>query len=352
MKEVEDVAVFTQNILKEAHARKASDIHIDPTIDSILIRFRIDGVLREVYKVKSRNISEIVGHIKILSGLRIDVHDRAQDGRLFLLVGETQIDVRVSIVPTFYGENIVFRILDQQVNKDLSFDDLGIDESQQSVINEKVFKSQGLILVAGPTGSGKTTTLYSFIQKIAKRDLCVITLEDPIEYSIPGIRQVHVRQERGFTFANALKSILRQDPDVVMVGEIRDKETAQIVIHTALTGHLVLSTIHASSASAVILRLSEMGLEPYLVAATLSLVISQRLARKIAESGGYAGRLGIFEVVGINEKLRELIIKNVSSDDLKREIERQGILSLLQDGIKKVDQGKTSLEELKRVLYE
>lgn len=347
-----DVASFVTKLLISAYNSKASDIHIDPFPLHILVHMRIDGLLHDAIRYKERHINEIIGHIKILAGMRIDIHDKSQDGRFFFNINDRDVDVRVSIAPTYYGENAVLRILDRQHESFFDFKSLGFDDGQEAVIESAIFKSQGLILVAGPTGSGKTTTLYSILQKIRNSNTCIVTLEDPIEYSISGIRQIQIKPEREFTFFSALKNLLRQDPDVIMVGEIRDKETAHMAVVTALTGHLICSSIHASSAATVILRLIEMGVEPYLLAATLTLIVSQRLVRKINEKGEYAGRIGVFEVVKLSDELKALIIKKAGLSEIKQQLDRENVRTLQQDGAIKVEQGLTTKEELYRVLHD
>ncbi len=353
-KEENNSTRFISDVLQAALSAHASDIHIDPTDIGISIKFRSDGVLRPFVFSEALHSGEIVGHIKVLAGLRIDVHDKAQDGRFFIIQDGKRVDIRVSIVPTYYGENVVLRILSQEQDTPITLTELGMNAMHQEQVERSIRRPQGLIIIAGPTGAGKTTTLYSLIHKIIQDDSLIITLEDPIEYSLPGVRQIPIKPERGFTFHSALKGILRQDPDVIMVGEIRDKETAQIAIQTALTGHLILSSIHAPDAISVIPRLMDMGIEPYLISATLTLVISQRLVRKKSpdDASQYRGRIGIFEVLPLSEHMKKMILKSPEEKEMRLTAKREGMKTMFEDGQEKAAQHITTLQEVYRVTYD
>lgn len=352
MSKKKDVSLFVQDIIKDAQVCNASDIHIDPHKKGFTIRYRVDGLLVLKDVEDAINILEIIGHIKILAGLRIDIHDRSQDGRFHFSLESEKIDIRVSIVPTYYGENVILRLLRQHSAVSINVRSLGLTEHNLSLLKNNISKTQGLLLIAGPTGSGKTTTLYSILNEIVRKEIAIVTLEDPIEYSIEGVRQIPIKPERGFTFSSALRGILRQDPDVIMVGEIRDKETAQIAIQTALTGHLVLSSIHASDCRAAILRLIEMGIEPYFVSSTLNLVISQRLVRMRSSHGGYERRTGIFEFMQLGDEARYEISTKKSISEIQNLLKKEQTKTLWDDGMEKVRSGITTEEEVQRVIYE
>jgi type IV pilus assembly protein PilB len=285
IKEDAPVTRIVATILRYAVDGKASDIHIEPTADKVRIRFRVDGVLIKSLELPMKIHSAVIARIKILSSIRLDEKRKPQDGRFSAAIDGHRIDFRVSSLPTYHGEKIVMRILDPDQGV-RTFQDLGISDENLEVIRRAVQKPYGIILISGPTGSGKSTTLYSMLQEVDKMGKNVISLEDPVEYSIDGVSQSQVRPEIGYTFAAGLRSVLRQDPDIIMVGEIRDKETAQLAIQAALTGHLVLSTIHTNNAVGVIPRLIDMGVDPYLIAPTLVLAMAQRLVRKICPNSG------------------------------------------------------------------
>lgn len=376
-----------------AYDERASDIHIDPVESEVKVRFRVDGVLSEVLRFNKNIHQEIISRIKVLSNLRTDEHQASQDGRFRARVGEsTDVDVRVSIAPTYYGENAVLRLLVDRAD-DFSLDKLGFSPEDQKKITRAMRSPHGMILATGPTGSGKTTTLYTILKELNDEKVSIITIEDPIEYAIEGIEQIQVNPRASLTFANGLRSILRQDPNIIMVGEIRDKETAMIAVNTALTGHLLLSTLHTSDAATTLPRLLDMGIEPYLVASTVNIAIGQRLVRQICDKckkehkltdaeakslnealpsadvsagdsvfegegcskcgeAGYRGRLCVNEVMVVNEAVREAILKKTSSDDLRRIAINEGMKPMVLDGIEKAKAGKTTFEEVMRVIHE
>jgi type II secretory ATPase GspE/PulE/Tfp pilus assembly ATPase PilB-like protein len=381
------------HIIKYATKLRASDIHIDPLDKNVGVRFRIDGVLEDVQALPKEIHPEVISRIKVLSGLRTDEHNAAQDGRFrAMLPGESSVDVRVSIVPTYHGENAVLRLLLDNA-ENFTLDTLGFTKEDQEKILKGVKKPNGMILVTGPTGSGKTTTLYTLIKMLNSKDISIVTIEDPIEYAVSGVEQIQVNARTGLTFANGLRSILRQDPNVIMVGEIRDLETASIAVNTALTGHLLLSTLHTNDASTTLPRLLDMKIEPFLVASTVSIALGQRLVRKICEncknekvlsdeevkrlnevlpkellgenrsffygSGcdkcnntGYKGRIVIAEVLVADEPIRQAILRKASSTEIKELGVKSGMTTMLVDGFKKALLGLTTVEEILRVTYE
>ena len=339
---------FVETILTRAASIGASDVHIDPYLTESTVRFRIDGRLKHICAVPAVTHPEVIARIKILAHLRTDIHHTPQDGRF----RHGDYDVRVSILPTQHGENAVLRILNN-VKGSLSLDELGFSAIDVERVDKALARHQGLILVTGPTGSGKTTTLYSLIAKLNRPEVSVVSLEDPIEYAIPGVRQVQVNVKQGITFATGLRAILRQDPNIIVVGEIRDIETAEIAIHSALTGHLVLSTLHTNSACAAVPRLIDMGIQPYLLAATLSLVIGQRLVRKLAGRG----RVGIYETLLLDDSLRVVIVSHGTSSPAAENIILEkarvgGMYTMQEDGTQKVDAGLISKKDLFEILYE
>jgi type II secretory ATPase GspE/PulE/Tfp pilus assembly ATPase PilB-like protein len=342
---------------------KASDAHIDPLEKAILVRLRIDGVMEEAGIISKRFHEEIIARLKILSGARTDVHAVPQDGRWKADIAGEAYNVRISFMPTYHGENAVLRLLPMRASRDISFARLGFTPDHVRAIAQALKKTSGLILVAGPTGSGKTTTLQACLSEKAKESLSIMTLEDPVEYEISGVRQVHIRHTHGVTFASGLRSALRQDPDVIMVGEIRDGETARVAIHTALTGHLVMSTIHTNSAQEDIPRLFDMGIDPYLLASTLVLVVSQRLVRAACQDcdaigcaacrqSGYVGRSVIAEACEIDAEMRRLISRKEAISSCLEYARSQGYRPLADDGSEKVEWGITTKEEVLRVLSE
>jgi len=378
-------------LIEEAQNMRASDIHIDPRDKDIQIRLRIDGVLQDAYSFPKEIQSEIVSRIKVLAGLRTDEHQTPQDGRFRVILEKGPIDIRVSIAPVYYGENVVLRLLSERSEK-LSLEILGLNEADRKKIESAITKPYGMILATGPTGSGKTTTLYTILKTLNTREVSVITIEDPIEYSIEGINQIQTNSLTGLTFANGLRSVLRQDPDIIMVGEIRDSETASLAVNTALTGHLMLSTLHTNDAATTLPRLLDLGLEPYLITTTVNIVIGQRLVRKICEhckkpnnlaesekksisglgnfatdvpiqmyrgegcdaclGSGYRGRIGIYEVMVMDDAIREAMLERCSSANIKRMAIERGMTTMVEDGFHKATSGITTLEEVLRVIHE
>ncbi len=386
-------------IIKHALEQRASDIHIEPGEKTTRVRYRVDGVLHVNLTLPLRIHPAIVSRIKILSNLKIDETRKPQDGRFFTDIDGKKIDFRVSTLPTYSGEKVVMRILDPTVGlKSLS--DLGLEGRNLDVLNLAIGKPNGMILVTGPTGSGKTTTLYSILHILNQEGVNIVSLEDPIEYYIDGVSQSQVRPEIGYTFANGLRSILRQDPDKIMVGEIRDSETAMLAVHAALTGHLVLATLHTNDAIGVIPRLIDMGVDKYLIPSTLILAIAQRLVQRLCPESkkevkpseeileliesqlkeigseilnrhnikkpyilyepqvskdcpkGTKGRVGVFEIVEMTSQLEEIILKDPSELKIKEEAKRQGATSMLQDGIMKALRGIVGLEEVRNEVEE
>lgn len=338
-----------ETLLEDALEKNTSDIHIDPCEDGAIIRFRIDGILIEVNKIESFLIASIIVRAKVLSKIRLDIHNKSQDGRfLFVSKDKNRVDIRLSITPTYYGENIVMRLLRRSRNIG-NLSNVGFDLDQENIIRKYLHESGGLIIVAGPTGSGKTTTLYNLLGEINNKEKSLVTIEDPVEYAMQGVRHIQLSPEQGFSFPQALRGILRQDPDVLMVGEIRDGETARIALNTALTGHLVLTSIHANNAVGVIPRLIDIGLDPYILSSVLKMVISQRLLRKLDEKGGYTGRIGVFEILEINNDFREAIRGRSSEAELLKISKKLKMKTMQQNAIEKVSLGITDELELKRV---
>lgn len=380
-------------LIEHGEQVRASDIHIDPTENAIKVRFRIDGVLHTAHTLPIEIYNELLGRIKVQSNLRTDEHQAAQDGRFHIVLSnDDHIDIRVSIVPTYYGENIVLRLLTDNQDQ-FTLEKLGYRPSEAAKVYKAIKRPHGMILVTGPTGSGKTTTLYTFVKMLNKEDISIITIEDPIEYAIAGITQIQVNAKHGLTFANGLRSILRQDPDLIMVGEVRDQETATIAVNTALTGHLLLSTLHTNDAVTTLPRLHDMGIESYLIASTVNLIIGQRLLRKNCEQckkkramtasekesltdiiphrladqllfvsegtgcvacnqTGFSGRLSINEVLTVDESMRDAILRKESVANLKRLAIDTGMTPMLEDGVLKVIDGNTTINEVLRVINE
>jgi general secretion pathway protein E len=378
---------FVNLLISRAVEQRASDIHIEPFENELKVRYRIDGVLHDVEAPARRLQAAIVSRIKIMAKLNIAERRLPQDGRIKLRLMGREIDLRVSTLPTLYGESVVLRILDRS-SIVVNLEALGFPQDTLGQYEKLINKPYGMILVTGPTGSGKTTTLYGALDKINSPDKKIITIEDPVEYQLFGVNQIHVKPAIGLTFANGLRSIVRQDPDVIMVGEIRDAETAEISIQAALTGHLVFSTLHTNDAAGAISRLLEMGVEDYLLASSLLGVLAQRLVRKVClkcrhtaelaveamreiagpnggevtvyEGGGcedcaqtgYRGRSGIYELLPVNETIRQLILKRSSADMIKDAAVRQGMRTLRDDGWLKVRSGVTTVAEVVRVTQE
>ena len=384
-------------LLQYAQISRASDVHIEPQNNNVAVRFRVDSVMHEVITLSKILAGHITLRVKIMAKMRTDEHQSAQDGKFSFAINEESIDVRVSIVPVTAGENIVLRLLSAS-NRRLSINDLGLSDKNLSVIKEYIKHPNDMILSTGPTGSGKTSTLYGIIKVLNKKTVHIATIEDPVEYDIEGISQIQVNAKTNLNFAQGLRAIVRQDPDIIMVGEIRDEETAGIAINSAMTGHLVISTLHANDAATTIPRLLEMGIEPFLLSSTLKLIIAQRLVRKICPkccssykisskeiaaikrnhelakvlekrrisdynslrlyrgagcgvcaNTGFSGRIGIFELLAVDDAIRELIIKEAPSVDINHQARKNGMATILEDGIDKVTQGVTTLNEVLRV---
>jgi general secretion pathway protein E len=351
-------------ILVEAIRRNASDIHFEPTALSLLIKFRIDGILFEQHVLPKSMMSQITTRLKVQAELDIAESRMPQDGRIKLKMGEREIDFRLSTIPVIFGERVVLRISDNS-HVLLGLNNLDLKKELLTNIRSDIKKKQGIILVTGPTGSGKTRTLYSALSEIATGDLNIMTIEDPVENKLKSMAQINVNHKRGLTFAKGLRHILRQDPDVIMIGEIRDKETVDIAIEASLTGHLVLSTLHTNDAPSTIIRLIDMGVEPYLISSSLISICSQRLIRKICthcnnkkeirdeckecSASGYAGRRGIYEYLNLSPRLKKAITNSVDAMTLKEIAIEEGMKTLYEDGLSYVEEGITTLEEVERV---
>ncbi len=379
-------------LIESAYEDKASDIHIEPQETSSLVRFRIDGILHDVLTAPSNLHDRIVTRIKVLSRLRTDEHLSAQDGKMQAKLEEENLDIRVSIIPIADGEKVVLRLLSSR-SRQYSLSDLGMEDEDLKKVTNAFTKSYGMILSTGPTGSGKTTSIYSILKILNTREKNITTIEDPVEYRIKGVNQIQVNTKTNLTFANGLRSILRQDPNIIFVGEIRDAETAAIAVNAALTGHLVLSTLHTNDAATALPRLVDMGVEQFLVASTVNVIIAQRLMRKICDvcktethldrsdllqhlpaeiitkyfgsrtsltvfegkgckicrNTGYTGRVGIFEVLEVSKEIKKLIAKKADSDEIIKQALSEGMLTMLDDGLKKVAKGVTTIGEVLRV---
>ena len=335
-------------ILSEAIKDGASDIHIEPYEENLSIRFRVDGILKEKLNPSSRIAPLLNARIKVMSNLDIAERRVPQDGRMSLKLGEKWVDIRVSTLPSSFGERLVLRLLDK-ADASLDLRELGMTEEMTNDYLKQLKSTSGIILVTGPTGSGKTTTLYSGLNFLNDQTRNILTVEDPIEYALEGVGQTQVNNKVGLSFAQGFRAILRQDPDVVMVGEIRDKETAETAIQASLTGHLVLSTIHTNDSVGAITRLIDMGVEPYLLASTLKMVIAQRLVRRLNKNNEFSGRVGIFEMIKIDAEIKKLINEAIDEDKIKK-IAFKTYKSLIHDGEDKVQKGITTDLELKRVL--
>ncbi len=413
-----DVKTITQDspiskalttILDYAVKSKASDIHIEPLEESLVIRMRIDGVLRQVMDLPKAIEPALVSRIKILAELKIDEHRVPQDGQFTVAVGDKEVDLRIATSPVVWGEQVVIRLLDKS-GTSMDVEQMGMTGHALKMVLEGISKPNGMILTSGPTGSGKSTTLYALIKRIKSEKINIVTLEDPVEYKMDGVNQIQVNVDAGLTFASGLRSILRQDPDVVMVGEIRDAETANLAVQAALTGHLVLSTLHTNSAAGILPRLLDMGIEPFLLASTLNTVIGQRLVRRVAEKreayqsseleteminnvvgtllpktqqevaavsedlgytglpvggqksytlvkgmddkdtpGGYTGRAGLYETIAVDDDIEKLITARATSSDIMKVAKLKGTVTMRQDGMLKALSGITTIEEVNRV---
>ena len=408
---------IVQKLLEYAIDNKASDIHIEPMRNYTIVRFRIDGVLHDIVKLPKNIHEEVVSRIKVLSHLRTDEHQAAQDGKLQIVYGQKmndlagssvpiektetesdsqRIDVRVSIAPITNGENIVMRLLSDR-GRQFTLTNLGLSEKDFDKLKKEIEKSWGTILSVGPTGSGKTTSLYAILKVLNQREVNIATIEDPVEYDIEGVSQIQVNPNTDLSFANGLRALVRQDPDIIMVGEIRDKETAGIAINAAMTGHLVLSTLHANDAATTLPRLNQMEIEPYLIASTINLIIAQRIVRRICtkcteqyqepietfqknlpeamfakyfkagagavtlskgkgcpvcHQSGYADRVGIFEVLDVSPEIEKLITNKAAANEIAVQAVKEGMTTMLEDGITKVLKGITTLDEVLRVTRE
>jgi type IV pilus assembly protein PilB len=350
-------------VFRTAVSMNASDIHCDVRSDDLMVRFRVDGVMEIIGTLPKLLHAEFIARLKILSATRTDLHLVPQDGRWKADISGKPYHVRISFMPTYHGENAVIRLLPVHTSEDITFAKLGFIPDHVQMITTALNKTHGLILAVGPTGSGKTTTLHTCLSIKSREPISIITLEDPIEYEIPGVRQVHVRSSQGITFASGLRASLRQDPDVIMVGEIRDSETARIAVHTALTGHLVFSTLHTNSAIEAIPRLMDMGVDHYLLASTLKLIIGQRLVRNMCREcgamgcpscrhSGYTGRSILAEVCEVDKGLSEKISAREHVHSCLEYMVARGYRDIKEDGLEKVEWGVTTQEEVLRVLYE
>jgi type IV pilus assembly protein PilB len=396
-------------ILEYAAKNGASDVHIEPLKDSLKIRCRVDGILREIMKLPKSTEPPLISRIKILSNLKIDEHRVPQDGEFSINVAGKDVDLRISVSPVVWGEQVVIRLLDK-TGTSLRLEDMGYTGRSLRIIRAGLKRTNGMILTSGPTGSGKSTSLYALLQEIKSDGVNIVTLEDPVEYKIEGVNQIQVNPDVGLTFATGLRSILRQDPDIVMVGEIRDKETAELAVQASLTGHLVFSTLHTNSAAGILPRLLDMGVEPFLIASTVHTVIGQRLVRRNGRStetytstppetaaikealgtllptdkanaaavakdlgyeslplstdsaytltkgkdspdtpGGYKGRMGVYEVFDVSEQIQELILKRATSTEIQTQAITEGMVTMRQDGYLKALAGKTTVAEVNRV---
>jgi type IV pilus assembly protein PilB len=399
-KEAKDEVIIkiVDMLLRHGYNNKASDIHIEPYHNKIVIRFRIDGVMHDVLEIDKNLAQFIVARIKILAKLPIDEHQSAQDAKIPYQLADGQLDIRVSIVPVTHGENVVLRLLSAKIHN-LSLTSLGLTERDLAKVKRAMRYPHGMILVTGPTGSGKTTTLYAALNILNREQVHIATIEDPVEYAIAGVSQIQVNPKTKLTFAEGLRAIVRQDPDIIMVGEIRDDETAGIAVNSALTGHLVLSTLHTNDAATALPRLTDMKVEPFLIASTVNMIIAQRLVRlschkcrassalsaeelmliknepkvrellaakgvkklekmnlyrgkgcKLCAQTGYYGRIGIFEILTMTDELRELIVKRASNAEINRVAVASGMTTMLEDGLEKVVAGLTTLEEVLRIV--
>jgi len=396
---------IVDTLLKHAILQRASDVHIEPMEKEVLVRYRIDGILRDAMTLPTATKSGIVARVKVLSKLKLDEHRLPQDGRFKIKLEEYKYSIRVSILPVFNGEKVVMRLLSEE-SEGYTLEALGLRDETLERVENAIKKPVGMMLVTGPTGSGKTTTLYSIMEILNTPGVNISTIEDPIEYRMPRINQTQVNSKIGLTFASGLRSLLRQDPDIIMVGEIRDKETASLAINAALTGHLVLSTLHTNSAAGAIPRLIDMGVEPFLLSSTLNLILAQRLVRKLYEkkekyklkkeeldnldkycdikkieeilikekiskkkssiknidfyrpipsktsTSGYKGRIGIYESLMVSESVKALINKGATSQEIELRAKKEGMRSMIEDGFIKASQGITSVEEVLRVIME
>ncbi|HEY4522348.1 MAG TPA: GspE/PulE family protein [Candidatus Paceibacterota bacterium] len=396
---------IVDTLIRHASAQGASDIHIEPLEESLLIRYRIDGILHDAMELPKHAAAAITARVKVLANMRLDEKRLPQDGRFGAEAGGERLSFRVSVLPTYFGEKVVMRLLRDSISG-FTLESIGFHGSALERMHDAMRKTTGMILTTGPTGAGKSTTLYTLLDIVNTPDVNISTIEDPIEYQMPRVNQTQVRADIGFTFANGLRSLVRQDPDIVMVGEIRDKETASLAVNASLTGHLVLSTLHTNSAAGAIARLLDMGIEPFLLVSTLRVIIGQRLVRKLApdhekyelsrdeqsqleqvvdagevlkglkeekavsteatwknvsfykpkENGqtpsGYSGRIGIYEVLPVTQTIKEMIMANATGDQIEVQARKEGMLTMTEDGIFRAAQGVTTIEEVLRVITE
>ncbi|MEE8131763.1 MAG: ATPase, T2SS/T4P/T4SS family [Candidatus Paceibacterota bacterium] len=396
-KPVEEMSIIdlVGALIEYAYTSRASDVHIQPFEDEIKVRLRIDGILHDIFVLPKKIQSEIITRIKVLASLRTDEHQAAQDGRFRISLKKLEInfDVRVSIIPTYYGENTILRILAEQAQIS-NLKGLGFRPKDLIKLEKAIKKPYGMILATGPTGCGKTTTLYTILKSLNSRDVSIITIEDPIEYSLEGISQIQTNIKTGLTFADGLRSILRQDPNILMVGEIRDQETAGIAVNAALTGHLLLSTLHTNDAATALPRLIDLGTQPFLISSTVNIIIAQRLVRMICQDcrteknltdteakslsemlpqatkgklykkffvgkgckkclqSGYHGRVGIHEILEINDEIRSMIMGRANASEIKEAAIKMGMTTMIEDGFQKALKGTTTIEEILRVIHE
>lgn len=342
-----------------AIASSASDIHLEPEEKDLKVRYRIDGVLQDIASLPLVAHKTLISRIKYLSKLKLDISSMPQDGRFDATVANKPIDVRVSVFPSAYGEAVAMRLLHKE-SKFIQLEELGFSANDIKIIREAANKPHGIIFNTGPTGSGKTTTLYAILTKLNKTGVKIITLEDPIEYRIKGVEQSQIEPEKGYTFASGLRSVLRQDPDIIMVGEVRDADTATTAIHSAMTGHLVLTTLHTNNAPSAIPRLLDMSVKPYLLGGTINLIIAQRLVRRLCDNchgkgcevcnkTGFKGRIAIAELFVPNKEIEDLITKKASVREFEEAAKKSGMITMMEDGMQKVAKGITTREEVLRV---
>jgi type IV pilus assembly protein PilB len=379
------VVKFTNHIIANAIKYKASDIHIEPRYSDTMIRYRIDGIMREILQASKKSHFSVIARMKIISNMDISIRRKPQDGRARIKFGTKEYDLRLSTIPTSYGEKVTIRILDP-AGAELQLNDLGFYGNDLKTFRDMVHRPQGMILVTGPTGSGKSTTLYACLNELNTPEVNIVTVEDPVEYDVAGVNQIQINPKAGITFASGLRSILRQDPDIVMVGEVRDKETATIAFQASQTGHLVFSTLHTNDAPSAVTRLADMGIEPYIISAGLSGVLGQRLVRKLCpkcripdpksselikryntylpedikpifwissgcdecHSIGYKGRVGVYEVLKISRAVQEILVSKATLNNVRKVAEREGFNMLAYDGLQKAIKGITSHQELVR----
>lgn len=403
------ISKILNQLLEYAQRSRASDLHIEPLEDKVVVRARIDGVLRVIMNLPKSIEAALISRIKILSNLKIDEHRKPQDGQFTVMIGNDEADLRIAISPVVWGEQVVIRLLDKS-GRSFKLEDMGYAGRALRTIRRGISKPNGMVLTSGPTGSGKSTSLYALVQEIFSEEINIVTLEDPVEYKMPGVNQIQVNPAVGLTFANGLRSILRQDPDVILVGEIRDNETANLAVQASLTGHLVFSTLHTNSAAGILPRLLDMGVEPFLIASTVNTIIGQRLVRQISDNretyqsnnlqtqnihesvgqwlpktaadiqrvsedlgykslplagdpsytlfrgkntpqtpGGFKGRIGLYEVIEMTEEIQQLVVKHATSSQVQQLAIAQGMIPMHADGFFKALNGITTIEEVDRV---